>query len=102
MSFGEFHHDDRLPRVFFGQIALVLRLQVDAPVDRELEFLVGPFEHFDRLAVTHMRELRADERPNLIVLGGPIRCTDYEIYAEPKPLLKRLPWPQLAGDCHDS
>jgi hypothetical protein len=47
------HHDDRLLRVFFGQIALVLRLQVDAPLDRELELLVRPLEHLDRLAVTH-------------------------------------------------
>jgi hypothetical protein len=47
-------------RVFLGQIALVLRLQVDAPVDREFELLVRPLEHSDRLAVIHMHELRAD------------------------------------------
>jgi hypothetical protein len=55
------HHDDRLFRVFLGQIALVLRLQVDAPVDRELEFLVRPFEDSDRLAVIHVYEFRADD-----------------------------------------
>ena len=47
----------------------------------------------DRLAVIHMHEFRADQRPNLIVLGRPVRCTDHEIYAEPKRLLKRLPRP---------
>jgi hypothetical protein len=36
-----------------------------------------------------MHELRADERPNLIVLGRQVRCTDHEIYAEPKRLHKR-------------
>jgi hypothetical protein len=41
----EVHHDDRCLRVFLGQIVLVLHLQVDAPLDRELEFLVRPFEH---------------------------------------------------------
>ena len=55
------HHDDRLLRVFFGQIALVLRLQVDAPLDRKLELLVGPLEHSYRLAVIHMHEFRADD-----------------------------------------
>ena len=55
------HHDDRLFRVLFGQITLVLRLQVDAPFDRELEFLVRPFEHLDRPAVIHMHEFRADD-----------------------------------------
>jgi len=34
--------------VLLGQIALVLRLQVDAPVDREFEFLVRALEHPDR------------------------------------------------------
>jgi len=38
----------------------------------------------------HMHELRADERPNLIVLGRQVRCTEHEIYAEPKRLHKRL------------
>jgi hypothetical protein len=47
--------------VFLGQIALVLRLQVDAPFDRELEVLVGALEHLDRLAVIHMHEFRADD-----------------------------------------
>jgi hypothetical protein len=37
-----------------GQIALVLRLQVDTPVDREFEFRVRLFEHLDRLAVIHI------------------------------------------------
>jgi len=55
------HRDDRLLRVFLGQIALVLRLQIDAPVDRELEFLVRPLEHFDSLAVIHIHEFRADD-----------------------------------------
>src|SRR5215472_15971111 len=55
------HHDDRLLRVFLSQIALVLRLQVDAPVDREFEFHIGALEHFDRLAVIHMHEFRADD-----------------------------------------
>jgi hypothetical protein len=68
----------------------VLRLQVDAPVGREFEFLVRPLEHSDPLAIIYMHELRADERPNLIVLGRPVRCTDHEIYAEPKRLLTRL------------
>ena len=48
-------------RVFLGHITLVLRLQVDAPVDRKFEFLVRPPEHFDRLAVIHMHEFRADD-----------------------------------------
>jgi hypothetical protein len=39
----------------------VLRLQVDAPLDRELELLVRPLEHLDRLAVIHMHEFRADD-----------------------------------------
>jgi hypothetical protein len=39
----------------------VLGLQVDTPVDRELEFLVRPLRHFDRLAVIHMHEFRADD-----------------------------------------
>jgi hypothetical protein len=55
------HHDDWLLRVFLGQIALVLRLQVDALLDRQLEFLVRPLEHLDRLAVIHMHEFRADD-----------------------------------------
>ena len=38
------HHDDRFCGVFLGQIALVLRLQVDAPFDRELELLVRPLD----------------------------------------------------------
>jgi hypothetical protein len=94
---------DRNASAVLGQIALVLRLQVDAPFDREFEFLVRPLEHSDRLAVIHMDEFRADERPNLIVLGRPVRCTDPEIYAEPKRLLKSNVdrTPQLAGDCHD-
>jgi hypothetical protein len=55
------HHYDRLLRVLLGQIALVLGLQVDAPADREFELLVRTLEHFDRLAVIHMHELRADD-----------------------------------------
>ena len=39
----------------------MLRLQVDAPFDREFEFLVCPLEHFDRLAVIHMHEFRPDD-----------------------------------------
>jgi len=39
----------------------VLRLQVDAPLHRELEFLVRPFEHLDRLAIIQMHEFRADD-----------------------------------------
>jgi hypothetical protein len=39
----------------------VLRLQVDAPLDRELELLVRPLEHLDRFAVIHMHEFRADD-----------------------------------------
>jgi len=46
---------------FFAYFSLVLRLQVDAPVDRKLEFLVRALEHFDRLAIIHMPELRADD-----------------------------------------
>jgi hypothetical protein len=34
------HNDDRLLGVFLGQIALMLRLQVDSPVDREREVLL--------------------------------------------------------------
>jgi len=55
------HHDDRLLCVLFGKIPLVLRLQVDAPLDWEFEFLVRPLEHLDRLAVIHMHEFRADD-----------------------------------------
>jgi hypothetical protein len=54
-------------RVLLGQIALVLRLQVDAPFDRELELLLRPLEHSDRLAVIHMQEFRADD---------PLECRD--------------------------
>lgn len=39
----------------------MFRLQVDAPLDRELEFLVRPLEHLDRLAVIHMHEFRMHE-----------------------------------------
>jgi hypothetical protein len=46
---------------FFAYFSLVLRLQVDAPVDRKLEFLVRALEHFDRLAIIHMHEFRADD-----------------------------------------
>ena len=46
---------------FFAYFSLVLRLQVDAPVDRELKFLVRPLEHLDRLAVLHVHEFRADD-----------------------------------------
>jgi hypothetical protein len=56
------HHDDRLFRVLLGQVALVLRLQVDAPVDRELEFLVRALEHLDRLAVIHTHEFPSPNR----------------------------------------
>ncbi|MGC2204172.1 MAG: hypothetical protein WA633_29015, partial [Stellaceae bacterium] len=38
----------------------MLRLQVGVPFDRELEFLVRPLEHSDRLAIIHMHECRAD------------------------------------------
>jgi hypothetical protein len=48
-------------RLCSGEIALVRRLQVDAPFDREFEFLVRPLEYLDRLAVIHMHELRADD-----------------------------------------
>ena len=40
--------------------SLVLGLQIDAPLDRELELFVCPLEHPDRLAVIHMHEFRAD------------------------------------------
>ena len=39
----------------------MLRLQADAPLDWELEFLVRPLKHLDRLAVIHMHEFRADD-----------------------------------------
>ena len=39
----------------------MLRLQVDAPLDREIELLLGPLQHPDRLAVIHAHELRADD-----------------------------------------
>ena len=39
----------------------MLGLQVDAPFDREFEFLVGPLEYLDRLAVIHVHEFRADD-----------------------------------------
>ena len=55
------HHDDRLLCVFFGQIALVLGLRVDAPFDRELELLVRPLEHLDRLAIIDMHEFRGED-----------------------------------------
>jgi hypothetical protein len=48
--------------VLFGQIALLLRRQVDALLDRELELLLRPLEHSDRLAVIHTHEFRADDR----------------------------------------
>ncbi len=39
----------------------MLRLQVDAPLDREFEFSVRPLEHLDRLAIIHVHEFRADD-----------------------------------------
>jgi hypothetical protein len=45
----------------FGQKTLLLRLQVDAPLDRELGLLRSPLEHLDGLAVIHMYEFRADD-----------------------------------------
>ena len=47
--------------MLLGEVALVLRLQVDAPFDRKLEFLLGPLEHRDRFAVIHAHEFRADD-----------------------------------------
>jgi hypothetical protein len=47
--------------VLFGETPRVLRLQVDAPLDREFEFLVRPLGQLDRLAVIHMHEFRADD-----------------------------------------
>ena len=47
--------------VFFGEIPLVLRLQVDAPLDRELELLARALEHFDPLAIIRMHEFQADD-----------------------------------------
>ena len=47
-------------RVFFGEKPFVLRLQVDAPLDREFELLVA-LEHLVRLVLIHMYEFRADD-----------------------------------------
>jgi hypothetical protein len=44
-----------------GPRKLTLGVQIDAPIDREFEFLVRAFEHLDRLAVIHIRKLRADD-----------------------------------------
>ena len=59
-------------------VLLVLRLQVDSPLDRKFEFLVRPLEHSDRLAIIHMHEFRADDpleflrpAPFLDMLAGP-------------------------------
>ena len=51
------HDDHRLLRVLLGEIALVLGLQVDAPLHRELELLLRALEDRDRLAVVHAHEL---------------------------------------------
>jgi hypothetical protein len=45
----------------YFSVPLVLRRQVDAPLDREFELLVRPLEHLDPLAVVHVHELRADD-----------------------------------------
>ena len=50
-----------LPDVLLGQVALVLGLQVDAPLHRELELLLRALEHRDRLGVVHAHELRLDD-----------------------------------------
>jgi hypothetical protein len=42
----------------------VLRLQVDAPLDREFELLARAIEDSDRLAVIHLHEFRADDAPS--------------------------------------
>src|SRR5580700_6506973 len=55
------HHDHGLLSVLLGEIALVLRLQVDAPAHRKLELLLGAFEHLDRLAVIHAHEIGRDD-----------------------------------------
>ena len=47
--------------VLLGEIALVLGLQVDAPLHRELELLLRPLEHRDGLGVIHAHEFRADD-----------------------------------------
>ena len=50
--------DHRLAELLFGQIALVLGLQVDAPCDRVLERLAGLLQDLDRLGVLQPRESR--------------------------------------------
>ena len=47
--------------MLFGQIALVLRLQIDTPLDRELEFFVRALQNCDGLAVVHAHEFRVDD-----------------------------------------
>jgi hypothetical protein len=42
-------------------VALVLGLQVHAPLHRELELRFGPLENLDRLVVAHAHELRVDD-----------------------------------------
>jgi hypothetical protein len=43
------------------EIALVFGLQVHSPAYWELEFILCPLKHGDRLAVVHAHELRADD-----------------------------------------
>ena len=57
---GVVHHDHRLLDVLLGQIALVLRLQIDAPVHRKLELLLRLLEQRDRLAIVHAHEFGCD------------------------------------------
>jgi hypothetical protein len=51
--------------VFFEQVALVLRLQVDAPLDRKFEFLVPALKHSDSVGVIQ-KELGPTIRSSLV------------------------------------
>ena len=47
--------------MFFGDVALVFGLQIDAPLHRILEFLFRVFQYLDRVGVIHAYEFRVDD-----------------------------------------
>ncbi len=55
------HQHHRAGGVLLADVALVLRLQVDPPLDRKLELLLRALQHADRLGVVHPHELRIDD-----------------------------------------
>ena len=54
------HQHGRTVDVLFGYVALMLRLQVNAPLHRILKFLLRVLKHLDRIAVIHPYEFGFD------------------------------------------